>query len=164
MDEITAWFRGRLPDDWFVDEPEILVDRDEILVIGRVPEVEDAGETGEAAAEARIARWRDETRPQRVRIAVEAQRRFDRKVSWGARCGEVGRLFTHLALPVMTRLRLKERAVLDTLVESGVARSRSDALAWCVRLVARNEEEWLDGLRDALREVERAREAGPKAS
>ena len=37
----------------------------------------------------------------------------------------------------MTRLRMPERRVLDTLVDAGVARSRSHALAWCVRLVRR---------------------------
>jgi hypothetical protein len=51
--------------------------------------------------------------------------------------------------------------VLDTLVAGGVARSRADALAWCVRLVGRNSEEWLAGLRDALAGVDRARAAGP---
>ena len=43
----------------------------------------------------------------------------------------------------MTRLRQPQRLVLDTLVDAGVARSRSDALAWCVRLVGQHEEDWL---------------------
>jgi hypothetical protein len=62
----------------------------------------------------------------------------------------------------MTRLRLPERSVLDTLVASGVARSRSDALAWCVRLVAANEDEWLRDLRRALTAVESLRAGGPR--
>jgi hypothetical protein len=61
----------------------------------------------------------------------------------------------------MTRLRMSERRVLDTLIESGVARSRSHALAWCVRLVAGRQEEWLKDLRDALRKVEEVRGEGP---
>jgi hypothetical protein len=56
---------------------------------------------------------------------------------------------------------MPERRTLDTLIDSGVARSRSDALAWCVRLVARNQSEWLDELRDALTRVERVRAEGP---
>ena len=61
----------------------------------------------------------------------------------------------------MTRLRQPERQVLDTLVEGGVARSRSDALAWCVRLVGKNTETWLADIREALQAVEKARAAGP---
>ena len=45
----------------------------------------------------------------------------------------------------MTRLRQPQRMVLDTLVDAGVARSRSDALAWCVRLVGQHEDDWLTG-------------------
>jgi hypothetical protein len=66
-------------------------------------------------------------------------------------------------VPVMTRLRQAERRVLDTLVEGGVARSRSDALAWCVRLVGQHEDSWLDELRAALRRVEEVRSVGPQA-
>ena len=64
----------------------------------------------------------------------------------------------------MTRLRLSERRVLDTLVGGGVARSRADALAWCVRLVRDHEGEWIDQLRDALVAVNEARAAGPQPS
>jgi hypothetical protein len=77
--------------------------------------------------------------------------------------GEHRELFTHLAVPVMTRLRQPERQVLDTLVEAGVARSRSDALAWCVRLVGRNTQTWLDELRTAVAQVEQVRAQGPAA-
>jgi hypothetical protein len=96
-----------------------------------------------------------------MRVADEAERRFERKVAWGARCGEVEAVFTQLSAPVMTRLRMGERRVLDTLVDAGVARSRSDALAWCVRLVHEHEGEWIDQLRDALVHVERVRADGP---
>lgn len=162
-EDLKAWLQGRLPDEWFTEAPEVEADRDEILVVGRLtaPEVEGDDEAREAAAEGRIRRWREDTRAQRMKIAREAERRFDRKLSWGARCGDTGVLFTHLSSPVMTRLRIKERRVLDTLVDSGVARSRSDALGWCVRLVADNESEWLEGLRDALGHVAEARTKGP---
>jgi hypothetical protein len=63
----------------------------------------------------------------------------------------------------MTRLRQSERAVLDTLVDAGVAKSRSDALAWCVKLVGRHSDDWLTQLREAMTEVERVRAAGPDA-
>lgn len=156
-----------MPDDWFVRASEIESDREEILVIGEIADVDletDASDAArEAAREARIDRFREETRPARMKIAREAQRRFARNVAWGARCGDVGRLFTHLSVPVMTRLRMRERRVLDTLIDAGVARSRSEALAWCVRLVGKNESEWIDDLRDALVRVEEVRREGPAA-
>jgi hypothetical protein len=62
----------------------------------------------------------------------------------------------------MTRLRMPEREVLDTLVDAGVARSRSHALAWCVRLVAERQEDWLADLREALKQVQEVRKEGPK--
>lgn len=165
MDEIEGWFAGRLPDEWFEAPPEVEADREEILLVGTIPDVElgvDAGPDAVAAARtARIERFREDTRRQRMAIAEEAQHRFRRKVSWGARCGDVEAHFTTLALPVMTRLRKRERAVLDTLVSSGVARSRSHALAWCVRLVGQNQEEWISKLREALSEVEKVRAEGP---
>jgi hypothetical protein len=63
----------------------------------------------------------------------------------------------------MTRLRMQERRVLDTLVEAGVARTRSDALGWCVRLVGQHEDDWLRNLREALVKVREVRAAGPQA-
>jgi hypothetical protein len=63
----------------------------------------------------------------------------------------------------MTRLPQSERIVLDTLVEAGVARSRSDALGWCVRLVAQHQKEWLEQLDTALSSVREARDQGPSA-
>jgi hypothetical protein len=82
-------------------------------------------------------------------------------VSWGATIGDRSALFTHLAAPVMTRLRQPQRQVLDTLVESGVARSRADALGWCVRLVGQHSDEWLTELRGAMEKVKAVREQGP---
>lgn len=165
-EEVRAWFAGRLPEDWFTGPPEISVDREEILVVGTLTEPPLEGAAGaEAAAVARHARidgFREDTRARRMRIADEAQRRFARKVSWGATCGDVRTLFTTLSVPAMTRLRMPERAVLDTLVESGVARSRSHALAWCVRLVSERQEEWLKDLRDALSQVQKVRGEGPR--
>lgn len=165
MDEVAGWFSGRLPDEWFQGPPRVEADREEILVVGTLGDVElgsDASADAVAAARAaRIDRFREETRGQRMAIADEAQHRFRKKVSWGARCGDLERHFTTLALPVMTRLRKRERAVLDTLVEAGVARSRSHALAWCVRLVGDNQSEWIDSLRGALSQVERVRAQGP---
>lgn len=163
MEDLQKWFSSRIPEDWFHGDPEVQADRDEIVVRGRLRDLDGAAaaSVAEAAALARIADFREETRPQRVRIAAEAERRFRRKVSWGASCGPVSTVFTHLAAPVMTRLRMNERAVVDTLVDAGVARSRSEALAWCVRLVADNEGEWIGRLRQALSAVEEVRAAGP---
>ena len=96
-------------------------------------------------------------------IARAAEDSFAQKVSWGARCGDVAVIFTTASVPVMTRLRLSERRVLDTLIDAGVARSRSEALAWCVRLVGEKEEEWIHELRGAFAAVEAARAKGPKA-
>jgi hypothetical protein len=165
--EITGWFAGRLPADWYVEAPSITVDRDEITVLGTVgpPESDAAAEDGKAASEqGRIARFREQTRDERIRIAREAERRFERKVAWGARCGDTETRFTTIGVPVMTRLRQPERIVLDTLVDAGVARSRSHALAWCVRLVGQHSGDWLAELRTALTDVERLRNAGPDAA
>lgn len=168
MDEeqISGWIRGRLPDEWFTEPVEVTIDREEILVTGRiaVPDgVEQDAESAEAreAAAGRIARFREETRDDRIAVAREAERRFRRKIAWGATCGPEREVFTNLSIPVMTRLRQPERKVLDTLVEAGVARSRSDALGWCVRLVSDNTDEWLGRLREAMTEVHRVREEGP---
>ena len=156
-DDAADWFVGRLPDAWFSDV-DVTVDREEILVIGTLAG-EDAGEG--AAAEGRISRFRADTKEERIGIAEEAQGRYGRTVSWGARIGDTTALFTHVAAPVMTRLRQPERQVLDTLVDAGVARSRSDALAWSVRLVGQHADEWLAQLREAMSEVDKLRQDGP---
>jgi hypothetical protein len=174
-EQVRAWFLGRLPDGWFTGQPEIIVDREEITIIGQVPPVR-AGEqepgTGAAAgaeaeedaiAAGRSRRFREETREARIGIAREAERLFGRKASWGVVSEGRKVMFTTLSVPVMTRLRQGERRVLDTLVEAGVARSRSDALAWCVRLVGEHEDSWLTALRGALRQVEQVRADGPRS-
>jgi hypothetical protein len=171
-DDVAAWFTGRLPADWSTQgtggDLAITVDREEIAVVVPIsgPEADPAAEPHvRAAAEAgRIARWREETREQRIQIAREAEHRFERKVAWGVSCGESSAMFTSLSVPVMTRLRQADRAVLDTLVDSGVARSRSHALAWCVRLVGQHSADWLAELREALSAVERLRETSPTAT
>ena len=162
-DGIEGWFAGRLPDGWFEGPPDITADRDEILVVGRIPAPEAAGDdAAKAEAEAgRITRFREETREARMRIAREAEHRFGRKVAWGVESGGSTEIFTSLAIPVMTRLRQPERLVLDTLVDAGVARSRAHALAWCVRLVGDNTATWLTDLRAAMAEVEKVRDSGP---
>ena len=166
-EELQGWFAGRIPAEWFTGAPEVRDDREEILVVGGLSEPdlpqEAAAETRDAALAARIDGFREDTRQQRMRIAEEAQHRFRRRVSWGARAGDQEKLFTTVAVPAMTRLRMPERAVLDTLVDAGVARSRSHALAWCVRLVAGKQEEWLADLRQALTHVEKVRGKGPES-
>jgi len=163
-----GWFAGRLPDGWLAAGPEVTYDREEILVVGELAEPElakDADDDARSAARrARIEGFREDTRAQRMRIADDAEHKFGRKVAWGARCGEEQVVFTSLSVPVMTRLRMPERAVLDTLVDASVARSRSEALAWCVRLVRDHESDWIQQLRDALAHVDDARAGGPEPS
>src|ERR1700691_4561169 len=167
-ERLRGWFTGRMPGDWFAEVPEIGLDREEITVIGVLPAPEASDDMTEAeraaAAEGRSRRFREQTRQQRIEIAREAEHRFGRKVSWGVVCNEKKVMFTAFSVPVMTRLRQPERLVLDTLVDAGVARSRSDALAWCVRLVGEHEDTWLAGLRVALRHVEQVRAEGPQSS
>ncbi len=160
-DDAANWFAGRLPSAWFVGAPEVTVDREEIVVVGELPPV-DGQESSAAAAEGRISRFREDTRQERIAIALEAEQRYGRKVSWGASLGGHRQLFTHLAVPVMTRLRQPQRQVLDTLVDAGVARSRSDALAWTVALVGEHADQWLSELRAKMAEVDTLRSEGPK--
>ena len=162
-----AWLAGRLPEDWFTGPVEVSRDRDEIVIMGtlRKPELpEDADQADrEVAARGRAKSFREDTRERRIEIARELEHLSGRKVSWGVRVGESEVLFTHLAAPVMTRLRQPERRVLDTLVDAGVARSRSEALAWCVRLVGQHEGDWLAELREAMGAVADVRDRGPAA-
>jgi hypothetical protein len=167
LSEVQGWFAGRLPDGWFAGPPTCTADREEILVVGDLP-VPDTGadadeHTREVAARARIKGFREDTRQQRMSIADDAQTLWGRKVSWGASCDGVTERFTTQSIPVMTRLRMDERAVLDTLIDAGVARSRSEALAWCVRLVGQHQADWITELREAIANVERVRAGGPDA-
>ena len=164
-ERIQAWFAEHVPEDWFTGPPEITLDPDEILVVGAIPDVETEGDATEdtrnAAVRATVARFRKETRRERMGIASEAEAALDTKVSWGVRHGGQTYLFTHLSIPAMTRLRIRERRVLDTLIDAGVARTHSEAIAWCVRLVGKNEAKWLKELREAFKEVEKVRADGP---
>jgi hypothetical protein len=163
--QVRAWIAGRVPSEWRVDPASVRVDDDEVLVLAQLAAVELAADAAPAeratAEEARIGGFREETRERRMQIAAEGEAALGRVVSWGATCGETTRTFTTASVPVMTRLRIDERLVLDTLVDAGVARSRSEALAWCVRLVGRNEDRWIADLRGAFEQVEEVRSRGP---
>lgn len=166
---IGAWFVGRLPDEWVAVAPAaIVIDRDEITItitIEAPPVDENASDIDVSEAfVGRMSGWREDTRDQRMKIAAQAEHRYDRKVAWALVCGDRSELFNNLAAPVMTRLRQPERMVLDTLVEANVARSRADAVAWCVRLVGKNTDEWLTDLRNAMTSVDDVRAAGPDVS
>jgi hypothetical protein len=173
QERVRGWFTGRIPGEWQHAPVEVTVDREEISVLLTLPDVdlvgsaEGSGDAGPAAQEeARAGRtkaFREDTRGKRMSIAREAEQRFDRKVSWQVRVGDRSELFTHVAAPVMTRLRQPQRQVLDTLVDAGVARSRSEALAWCVRLVGQHEDDWLRELREAMSSVADVRAKGPAA-
>lgn len=165
--QISPWLVGRVPDEWFTTAPAVEVDRDEIIVVGTLPgpdRAEGATDAEHAAAVAgRVRRFRETTRDQRISIARELEHAYGRKVAWAVEIDGERETFTALSAPVMTRLRQPERRVLDTLVEAGVARSRSDALGWCVRLVAQHTDDWLAELREAMQQVEQVRAQGPAA-
>lgn len=166
-DDVAGWFAGRLPDDWFTGPLDVRVDRDEILVTGTLAMPANAPEADEAAAvaaQSRIDGFREDTRGRRMQVAEIAQQQWRRHVSWAVRCGEVEERFTTASVPVMTRLRFDDRATLDTLIDAGVARSRAEAMAWCVKQVGLHQDEWLGRLRDAMTEVERIRAEGPGGS
>jgi len=171
-EKVRGWFTGRLPEGWFEggaggSAVEVVIDREEITVVGRIPapSVADVSPAERAAAiEGKVKGFREDTRDRRIAIAREAEHRFGRKVAWGVECDGLRVLFTHLSVPVMTRLRQPQRRVLDTLVDAGVARSRSEALAWCVRLVGKHAEEWLTELRSAMEQVDKVRAQGPDSA
>ncbi|MEP1126082.1 MAG: hypothetical protein ABJH68_19545 [Ilumatobacter sp.] len=166
---IDAWLTGRIPTDWTATAPpSIVIDREEITITISVTEpslADGASDADRAESVAgRITGFREDTRDQRMAIARDAEHRFGRKVAWAVEVGGRTELFTHIAVPVMTRLRQPERLVLDTLVAANVARSRADALAWCVRLVGQNTDEWLTELRTAMTAVDDVRAKGPDAT
>jgi hypothetical protein len=170
---IEEWFATRIPEHWNAGSLEVVADQDEILIVVDLgagpptgpPAGPPAGPPEGPAAEALagVHRFRESTRDERMALALGAEKTFGRKVSWGARAGELLVVFTTASVPVMTRLRLPERRILDTLIDAGVARSRSEALAWCVRLVGDNEKEWIGELRTAFEAVEATRERGPRS-
>ncbi len=171
LSTLRGWLTGRLPETWYTATPTVVVDRDEITIIGtlgdvtinQIPDGPDAVDDAELAAarRGRVAAFREQTRDERITIAQALEAETGRAVAWGVEIGDERVLFTHQAVPVMTRLRQPERQVLDTLVAGGVARSRADALAWCVRLVGQHTEDWLSELTSALAAVEEVKAAGP---
>jgi hypothetical protein len=134
---IADWFSRRLPASWSSGPAQIEVDRDEVMVV--LPQADATGS----------ADFRQASREERMALARAAQETFARTVSWGVLQQGVARLFTTVRTPVTAELAMPERRVLDTLTESGVATDRSDAVAWCIRLVAQHEGDWLGDLHDA---------------
>lgn len=165
QENVRGWLIGRLPQEWFEGAPQVTVDREEITIVGRLAAPDLAATVSDAeraaAAVGRIKSFREATRDTRISIARELEHHSGRKVAWGAQIGERRELFTTISVPVMTRLRQPERTVLDTLVEAGVAKSRSEALAWCVKLVGQHTDDWLGKLREAMSDVQRVRDEGP---
>jgi len=163
-EQLSSWFAGNLPDDWFTGPATIAHDRDEIIVTGELamPKLAKTDDP-DIAARARAKAFREDTRDHRMAIAERAQAAFERKVSWAVTCGDTEVQYTVASVPVMTRLHIEERAVLDTLIDAGVARSRSEALAWAVRLVGDNEADWIGKLREAMTDLEALRDEGPES-
>jgi hypothetical protein len=149
QEDVDGFFAEHVPDEWFDGAVTCAVDRDEILVTGRLQ------------ADDQPKAFRERTRDERIEVASSAESKFGRKVSWAVRTAETEYRFSTLSVPVMTRLRINERVVLDTLISGGVARSRSEALAWCVRLVAEHESGWITDLQDASAQVDEVRRRGP---
>jgi hypothetical protein len=88
-EQVHGWFAGRLPAGWFTGPAEVLVDREEITVIGTLPPAAaEAGGSGAATGAeldamvlGRSRRFREETRDARIELAHEAESLFSRKVS-----------------------------------------------------------------------------------
>ena len=167
IEKIRGWLTGRLPGTGSRAPPRCCSTARRSPSSARSPHpttADGASEAEQAAAVAgRVKEFRERTREQRITIARELEHRTGRKVAWGVQVGERRELFTTLSVPVMTRLRQPERLVLDTLVDAGVARSRSEALAWCVKLVGKNTDGWLGDLREAMEQVRQVRAEGPDA-
>ena len=145
-----------IPGGWFDGPPRLTVDDDEILIVGTLAQ----GGPGDGDPTA----FREATRAARMEIADRVQPATGRSVAWGVTVGDATTVFTSLGVPVMTRLRISERQVLDTLNAAGVAKSRSDALAWCVRFVGQREGAWLQELRTSIESVSKVRAEGPTLS
>jgi hypothetical protein len=94
LGSIKGWFAGRLPDGWFTGV-EVAVEDDQVVVIGTLPDVKlgSTPEEKEGAAAGRIARFREETRGERIGIAREAEERFKKYVTWGAKLDGVTKRF-----------------------------------------------------------------------
>ena len=48
IEQVRGWFAGRLPQEWFEGPVEVLIDREEITVVGRLPAPHTAPEAYEA--------------------------------------------------------------------------------------------------------------------
>jgi len=154
--QLLASLTGLLPEDWFVSAPTLIIDEEEILIVGELSDRSPGGVDPHGLREA--------TRKERVKIADAIEAAARRSVAWGVSANGSVTVFTSLAIPVMTRLRITEREVLDTLVGAGVAKSRSDAASWCVRFVGQRESSWLTDLRATLEGVSKVRAEGPTLS
>ena len=149
VQRISDWFIERLPAEWLASPPEIEVDSDEILIVLPLSPRADTGD------------FRDRTRSARIKLAQQAEETFGRTVSWGTVRDGSRRLYTTLRSVVAAPVAMPDRKVLDTLVSAGVASDRSDALAWCIRLVGQHEADWLRDLRDATADSGDARVERP---
>jgi len=142
-----------IPGGWFTGPPHLTVDDDEILIVGTL--------TADGPGDGDPQAFREATRAARMEIADRVQPATGRSVAWGVITGDATTVFTSTGVPVMTRLRIAEREVLDTLLAAGVAKSRSEALAWCVRFVGQRESVWLQELRSSIESVSKVRAEGP---
>ena len=154
--ELEELVSSLVPDGWFTGPLRLTVDDDEVLIVGTL--------AGDGPGGGDVTAFREATRAARMEIADRVQPASGRSVAWGATAGDATTVFTSLGLPVMTRLRIAEREVLDTLIAAGVARSRSEALSWCVRFVGREQAAWLDDLRSSIDRVRQVRAEGPTLS
>jgi hypothetical protein len=153
LKELESLVGPMIPGGWFEGPPRLTVDDDELLIVGTL--TPDGPGDGDPAA------FREATRAARMEIADRVQPATGRSVAWAVRADDTTTVFTGLGVPVMTRLRIGEREVLDTLQAAGVARSRSEALAWCVRFVGQREATWLQELRTSMEGVSKVRAEGP---
>lgn len=151
LEAVNSWFAERLPAAWLSRPAEIELDREEVLVV--LP----------LAAASDPATFRDATRDTRIELARQAENRFGVKVSWGTVKGGDRHLFTTLRSALTVPVAMPERRVLDALVAAGVATNRSEAVAWCIRLVGRHESDWLRDLRDAVAAAPAGRREIPSA-
>jgi hypothetical protein len=151
--KLESLLTSLLPDSWFTGPPTLTIDDEEILIVGVLSET--------SPGDLDVSAFRESTRKDRMHIAEEIQPELRRSVSWGVKIADEVTVFTSLGVPVMTRLRIHEREALDTLVAAGVARSRSEAAAWCVKFLSQREADWLRELRSSLESVSKVRSEGP---
>ncbi len=159
-DELQAWLAARLPAALMAAQPDIQVYPDEVVLMLHLSDATLPASSGEQQRNAEldfISQQRENSRPMRMKLARQLQKRLGKTVSWGMQVGESSVLFTTRTTPVMTRLGRAEREVLDTLVAAGVAETRSSALAYTVRTFAFEHADWLAEVREAIEQVEQVR-------